>query len=65
MRIMRDAIIYGYDIDKLKKISTEFKQTYGIISVNTQLKIYTGLKKLFKSVFNDYMRKQLLKIKVK
>jgi len=65
MVTIRDAHLYGYDVRKLEKLATEYNQAYGAIGVKQQLKLYYGIRKIFRLFLTDGMRKQLLKIKVK
>lgn len=65
MVTIRDAHLYGYDMKKLEKLAAEYNQPYSKIGVDKQLKLYYGIRRVFRFFVREGLRKQLLKIKVK
>ena len=59
--IMKDAVSYGYDINKLKL----FYETLNIKKLRKQIKIFNFVTRIYRIAFSDRIRKQLLKIRVK
>lgn len=65
IRLIKDAQKYGYDTEKLKTFSKSAYKQIDFLNLEKQIKIYSGLRNTFRFFVNDFMYKQLLKIRIK
>ena len=65
VHLIKDAEKHGYDTDKLKDFSKSVCKEADFVALKKQMKIYSGLRNTFRFFVNDFMYKQLLKIRIK
>lgn len=62
--LAREADAYGYDVNKLLKLYKNIQHVEYDIDPQIQIKTFMVLRKIYKTIFNEFMRKQLLKIRI-
>ena len=65
IHLIKDAKTYGYDTEKLKYFSKSAYKQIDFLNLEKQMKLYSGIRNTFRLFVNDFMYKQLLKIRIK
>ena len=65
IHLIQDAQKYGYPVERLKDFSKSTDNQTDFLSLEKQMKIYLGARNTFRFFVNDFMYKQLLKIRIK
>lgn len=64
LHLIQDAQKYNYPIDNMKDFYKSFDDETRILDLEKQMKIYSMMRNSFRFVVNDFIYKQLLKIRV-
>ena len=65
IHMMQNAHLYGYDITKMRTIYQKYNIKPKFINLESQAKIYMIAKRIGKFILNEFLIKQLLKIRTK